>query len=166
MAGGSSSHPWHPLDGSLPPDDQVDQLIPKDERAQAIAEQEANQEWVEFYAPWTRPRRWSPRCRTCRSPTWPVKRMQALAEAKQVQFTKAVPRVGWSRRSPPTTSTWSSPSSSSRGSVGGAWTILAVSWLLQVPTSALSVGRRQPLAGGDLTGHVHQPPGRGSGRLS
>ena len=37
------------LDGSLPTDDQVDQLIPKDERAQAMAEQEANQERVEFY---------------------------------------------------------------------------------------------------------------------
>jgi pimeloyl-ACP methyl ester carboxylesterase len=37
------------LDGSLPTDDQVDQLIPADERAQVVAEQEANQERVEFY---------------------------------------------------------------------------------------------------------------------
>ena len=37
------------LDGSLPTDDQVNRLIPKDERAQAVAEQEANRERVEFY---------------------------------------------------------------------------------------------------------------------
>ena len=37
------------LDGSLPTDDQVDQLIPADERARVIAEQDANQERVDFY---------------------------------------------------------------------------------------------------------------------
>jgi pimeloyl-ACP methyl ester carboxylesterase len=37
------------LDGSLPTDDQVDQLIPAGERDQVMAEQEANQERVEFY---------------------------------------------------------------------------------------------------------------------
>jgi pimeloyl-ACP methyl ester carboxylesterase len=37
------------LDGSLPTDDQVDQLIPKDEREQVMAEQERNQESVDFY---------------------------------------------------------------------------------------------------------------------
>jgi hypothetical protein len=37
------------LDGSLPTDDHVDQLIPKDERARVMAEQEANQERVQFY---------------------------------------------------------------------------------------------------------------------
>ena len=39
------------LDGSLPTDDQVDQLIPKDERAQAIVEQEANQSGWSSTAP-------------------------------------------------------------------------------------------------------------------
>ena len=37
------------VDGSLPTDDQVDQLIPAGERTQVMAEQEANQERVEFY---------------------------------------------------------------------------------------------------------------------
>jgi pimeloyl-ACP methyl ester carboxylesterase len=37
------------LDGSLPTDDQVDQLIPKDEREQVMAQQDANQESVDFY---------------------------------------------------------------------------------------------------------------------
>jgi hypothetical protein len=54
------------LDGSLPTDDAVDQLIPKDERARVMAEQEANRERVEFY--------------------------RTVDEAKQVQFTKVVPK--------------------------------------------------------------------------
>jgi pimeloyl-ACP methyl ester carboxylesterase len=37
------------LDGSLPTDDKVDQLIPAGERDQVMAEQEANRERVEFY---------------------------------------------------------------------------------------------------------------------
>jgi pimeloyl-ACP methyl ester carboxylesterase len=37
------------LDGSLPTDDEVDQLIPKDERDQVMAEQDRNQESVDFY---------------------------------------------------------------------------------------------------------------------
>jgi hypothetical protein len=44
-------------------------------------------------------------------------------------------------------------------SAGGAWTILATRWLLRTRTSAPSVGRRQRLAGGDITGHIDQPPG-------
>ena len=37
------------LDGSLPTDDEVDQLIPAAERARVMAEQDANQESVDFY---------------------------------------------------------------------------------------------------------------------
>ena len=51
-------------------------------------------------------------------------------------------------------------------SAGGAFMIRAASLLLPARTSAPSVGRRQRLAGGDLPGHIHQPPGRGPGRLS
>jgi pimeloyl-ACP methyl ester carboxylesterase len=72
------------LDGSLPTDDEVDQLIPEDERARVMAEQDANQESVDFYR------------------------------------TKAVPAAGWSRCSPPTTSTWTRRSSSSRRSTGSS----------------------------------------------
>jgi hypothetical protein len=110
------------LDGSLPTDDQVDQLIPADEREPVMAEQEANQERVAVYPPWTRPRRWWPRCRTCRSPTWPpdrsscpptwpAKRMQAFIAAKQVQFTKAIPQGRLVEVQSPMPSTWSSRSS-------------------------------------------------------
>jgi pimeloyl-ACP methyl ester carboxylesterase len=90
------------LDGSLPTDDEVDQLIPKDERARAIAEQEANQERVEFYRTVDEAKPLVARVPDVPvtymaarpvelPPTWPVKRMQALIRAKQVQFTKAVP---------------------------------------------------------------------------
>ena len=90
------------LDGSLPTDDQ-DQLIPKDERAQVMAEQVRNRESVDFFrtvdqakplvtkvpdAPVTylaaRP--------VELPPNWPVKRMRAFIAAKQVQFTKTVPQ--------------------------------------------------------------------------
>jgi pimeloyl-ACP methyl ester carboxylesterase len=91
------------LDGSLPTDDEVDQLIPKDERAQAIAEQEANQERVEFYRTVDEAKPLVARVPDVPvtymaarpvdlPPTWPVKRMKALIRAKQVQFTKAVPQ--------------------------------------------------------------------------
>jgi pimeloyl-ACP methyl ester carboxylesterase len=90
------------LDGSLPTDDQVDQLIPAAERAQVMAEQDANQERVEFY-------RTVDQAKTLVAkvpdvpvtylaarpvelpPNWPVKRMRAFIAAKQAQFTKTVP---------------------------------------------------------------------------
>ena len=90
------------LDGSLPTDDQVDQLIPADERPQVMAEQDANQERVEFY-------RTVDQAKTLVAkvpdvpvtylaarpvelpPNWPVKRMRAFIAAKQAQFTKTVP---------------------------------------------------------------------------
>jgi pimeloyl-ACP methyl ester carboxylesterase len=91
------------LDGSLPTDDQVDQLIPKDERERVMAEQDRNQESVDFYrttdlakplvakvpdVPVTylaaRP--------VELPPNWPVERMRAFIAAKQLQFTKAVPQ--------------------------------------------------------------------------
>jgi len=90
------------LDGSLPTDDQVDQLIPKDERAQVMAEQDANQERVEFYRTVDEakalvakvphvPITYLAARPVELPPNWPVKRMRAFIGAKQVQFTKTVP---------------------------------------------------------------------------
>ena len=90
------------LDGSLPTDDQVDQLIPAGERDQVMAEQEANQERVEFYRTVDQakalvakvpdvPVTYMAARPVELPPNWPVKRMQAFIRAKQVQFTKTVP---------------------------------------------------------------------------
>jgi pimeloyl-ACP methyl ester carboxylesterase len=90
------------LDGSLPTDDQVDQLIPKDEREQVMAEQEGNQESVEFYRTTDEakplvtkvpdvPVTYLAARPVELPPNWPVKKMQAFIAAKQLQFTKAVP---------------------------------------------------------------------------
>jgi pimeloyl-ACP methyl ester carboxylesterase len=90
------------LDGSLPTDDQVDQLIPKDERTQVMAEQEANQERVEFYRTTDEAKALVAKVPDVPvtylaarpvelPPNWPVKRMQAFIRTKQVQFTKTVP---------------------------------------------------------------------------
>jgi pimeloyl-ACP methyl ester carboxylesterase len=90
------------LDGSLPTDDQVDQLIPASERARVMAEQEANQERVEFYRTTDQakplvakvpdvPVTYLAARPVELPPNWPVKRMQAFIAAKQVQFTKTVP---------------------------------------------------------------------------
>lgn len=90
------------LDGSLPTDDAVDQLIPKDERAQVMAEQEANQERVEFYPTVDEAKPLVAKVPDVPviylaarpvelPPTWPVQRMRAFIAAKQAQFTKAVP---------------------------------------------------------------------------
>jgi pimeloyl-ACP methyl ester carboxylesterase len=119
------------LDGSLPTDDQVDQLIPADERAQAIAEQEANQERVEFYRTVDQAKALVAKVPDVPvtylaarpvelPPTWPVERMQAVIHAKQLSSPRPSPMAGWSRCSPPTTSTWRSPSSSSRRSSGSS----------------------------------------------
>ena len=89
------------LDGSLPTDDQVDQLIPADERAQAIAEQEANQERVEFYRTVDQAKALVAKVPDVPvtylaarpvelPPTWPVERMQTVIHAKQLQFTRTV----------------------------------------------------------------------------
>jgi pimeloyl-ACP methyl ester carboxylesterase len=91
------------LDGSLPTDDVVDQLIPAGERAQVMAEQEANQEWVEFYRTVDQAKALVAKVPDVPvtylaarpvelPPNWPVKRMQAVIRAKQVQFTKTVPK--------------------------------------------------------------------------
>jgi pimeloyl-ACP methyl ester carboxylesterase len=90
------------LDGSLPTDDQVDALIPAAERTQAMAEQEANQERVEFYRSVDQAKKLVAKVPDVPvtylaarpvelPPNWPVKRMQAFIAAKQVQFTKTVP---------------------------------------------------------------------------
>jgi pimeloyl-ACP methyl ester carboxylesterase len=90
------------LDGSLPTDDQVDQLIPAGERDQVMAEQEANQGRVEFYPTVDQakalvakvpdvPVTYMAARPVELPPNWPVKRMQAFIRAKQVQFTKTVP---------------------------------------------------------------------------
>ena len=89
------------LDGSLPTDDQVDQLIPADERARVIAEQEANQERVDFYRTADQakglvakvpdvPVTYLAARPVELPPNWPVKRMRAFIAARQVQFTKTV----------------------------------------------------------------------------
>ena len=89
------------LDGSLPTDDQVDQLIPADERARVIAEQEANQERVDFYRTADQAKALVAKVPDVPvtylaarpvelPPNWPVKRMQAFIHAKQVQFTRTV----------------------------------------------------------------------------
>jgi pimeloyl-ACP methyl ester carboxylesterase len=91
------------LDGSLPTDDVVDQLIPAGERAQVMAEQEANQERVEFYRTVDQakalvakvpgvPVTYLAARPVELPPNWPVRRMQAVIRAKQVQFTKTVPK--------------------------------------------------------------------------
>jgi pimeloyl-ACP methyl ester carboxylesterase len=90
------------LDGSLPTDDEVDQLIPADERARVMAEQDANQESVEFYRTVDQAKALVAKvpdvpvtylaARPVELPAnWPVKRMRAFIRAKQVQFTKTVP---------------------------------------------------------------------------
>jgi pimeloyl-ACP methyl ester carboxylesterase len=90
------------LDGSLPTDDQVDQLIPKDEREQVMAEQERNQESVDFYRTTDQAKALVAKVPDVPvtylaarpvelPPNWPVKRMRAFIVAKQVQFTKTVP---------------------------------------------------------------------------
>jgi pimeloyl-ACP methyl ester carboxylesterase len=90
------------LDGSLPTDDEVDQLIPKDERDQVMAEQDRNQESVDFYRTTDEakplvakvpdvPVTYLAARPVELPPNWPVKRMQAFIAAKQVQFTKTVP---------------------------------------------------------------------------
>ena len=90
------------LDGSLPTDDQVDQLIPAGERTQVMAEQEANQERVEFYRTADQAKALVAKVPDVPvtylaarpvelPPNWPVERMQAFIAAKQVQFTKTVP---------------------------------------------------------------------------
>jgi pimeloyl-ACP methyl ester carboxylesterase len=89
------------LDGSLPTDDQ-DPLIPKDERAQVRAEQERNQESVDFFRTVDQakplvakvpdvPVTYMAARPVELPPNWPVKRMRAFIHAKQVEFTKAVP---------------------------------------------------------------------------
>ena len=91
------------LDGSLPTDDQVDQLIPKDERTQVMAEQEANQERVEFYRTTDEAKALVAKVPDVPvtylaarpvelPPNWPVKRMQTFIAAKQLKFTKTVPQ--------------------------------------------------------------------------
>ena len=90
------------LDGSLPTDDLVDQLIPKDEREQVMAEQDRNQELVDFYRTTDQakplvakvpdvPVTYLAARPVELPPNWPVKRMQAFIRAKQVEFTKTVP---------------------------------------------------------------------------
>jgi hypothetical protein len=90
------------LDGSLPTDDQVDQLIPKDERERVMAEQDRNQESVDFYRTTDQAKALVAKVPDVPvtylaarpvelPPNWPVKQMQAFIAAKQVQFTKTVP---------------------------------------------------------------------------
>jgi hypothetical protein len=90
------------LDGSLPTDDEVDQLIPKDERDQVMAEQDRNQESVDFYRTVDEakplvakvpdvPVTYMAARPVELPPNWPGRRMQALIRTRQVQFTRTVP---------------------------------------------------------------------------
>jgi hypothetical protein len=90
------------LDGSLPTDDQVDQLIPKDEREQVMVQQNANQESVDFYRTTDQakplvakvpdvPVTYLAARPVELPPNWRVEKMQAFIAAKQLQFTKSVP---------------------------------------------------------------------------
>jgi pimeloyl-ACP methyl ester carboxylesterase len=90
------------LDGSLPTDDQVDQLIPRDERERVMAEQDRNQESVDFYRTTDEAKALVAKVPDVPvtylaarpvelPPNWPVKQMQAFIAAMQVQFTKTVP---------------------------------------------------------------------------
>jgi pimeloyl-ACP methyl ester carboxylesterase len=91
------------LDGSLPTDDEVDRLIPAAERAQVMAEQERNQESVDFYRTVDEakalvakvpdvPVTYMAARPVELPPNWPVERMQAFIRTKQVQFTKTLPK--------------------------------------------------------------------------
>jgi len=90
------------LDGGLPTDDEVDQLIPAAERDQVMAEQERNQDSVDFYRTVDEAKALVAKVPDVPvtylaarpvelPPNWPVKRMQAFIRTKQVQFTKTVP---------------------------------------------------------------------------
>jgi pimeloyl-ACP methyl ester carboxylesterase len=90
------------LDGSLPTDDQVDQMIPAGERERVMAEQDRNQESVDFYRTVDEakalvakvpdvPVTYMAARPVELPPNWPVKRMQAFIRAKQIQFTRTVP---------------------------------------------------------------------------
>ena len=85
------------LDSSLPTDAEVDQLIPKAERAQAVAEGEANPERVEFYRTLDQAKALVgkvpdvPVTYMAAEPvdlpsTWPVKRMRAFIRTQQTEF--------------------------------------------------------------------------------
>ena len=91
------------LDGSLPTDDQVDQLIPAAERAQVRAGEEANRERVEFYRTLDQAKPLQAKIPDVPvtylaarpvelPPNWPVKRMQAFIGAQQARFAKALPK--------------------------------------------------------------------------
>jgi pimeloyl-ACP methyl ester carboxylesterase len=62
------------LDGGLPTDDEADRLIPKDERAQVVTEQQANRERVEFYRTVDEAKPLVARVPDVPSPTWPPDR--------------------------------------------------------------------------------------------
>jgi pimeloyl-ACP methyl ester carboxylesterase len=85
------------LDGSLPTDDEVDRLIPAAERAEVMAEQERNQESVDFYRTVDQakalvakvpdvPVTYMAARPVELPPNWPVKRMRAFIASKQAQF--------------------------------------------------------------------------------
>jgi len=91
------------IDSSLPTDEKVDALIPADERAQVKAEQEANQERVDFYRTLTQAERAVrsipdvPVTYMAAEPvelpaSWPVERMWTFIRAKQTEFVNRFPQ--------------------------------------------------------------------------
>ena len=85
------------IDASLPTDEEVDNMIPAAERAQVKAEQEANQEHVEFYRTLGQaeqavrsmpdvPVTYMAAEPVDLSSTWPVERMRTFIRAKQTEF--------------------------------------------------------------------------------
>jgi pimeloyl-ACP methyl ester carboxylesterase len=85
------------IDSSLPTDEKVDALIPAGERAQVKAEQEANQERVDFYRTLTQAEQAVrsipdvPVTYMAAEPVelpanWPVERMRTFMRAKQTEF--------------------------------------------------------------------------------
>jgi pimeloyl-ACP methyl ester carboxylesterase len=91
------------LDGSLPTDDEVDQMIPAAERTQVMAEQERNEESVDFYRTVDQAKPLVGKvpdvpvtymaARPVQLPgNWPVERMRAFIRTKQVQFAGSFPK--------------------------------------------------------------------------
>ncbi|MFC7360201.1 alpha/beta fold hydrolase [Nocardioides astragali] len=91
------------IDSSLPTDAEVDALIPPDERAQVIQDQQANGERVDFYATLTEatalvdsvpdvPITYLAARPVGLPPDWPVRRMRALISANQREFVDQFPQ--------------------------------------------------------------------------
>jgi pimeloyl-ACP methyl ester carboxylesterase len=84
------------LDGSLPTDDEVDRLIPADERARVLAEQEANQERVEFYRTVDQAKARRSATPSCRWPCWSSPRWGWYLASRRRCWAPSCSGLGWS----------------------------------------------------------------------